>query len=215
VISIAPSVLAADLSRVAEELRSCRDAGVDLIHLDVMDGHFVPNISFGPAFCSAISRSTDLPVEAHLMVTHPAGLIAAFADAGASWINLHVESQGVDEALFLAESKGLRTGLVLKPRTPVDDVERHLEALDMVMVMTVEPGFAGQEFLEDMLPKIEALRDIREREGLDFTIAVDGGVNLKTGPRCIRAGAEFLAVGSAFFKSEDRKEFVRMLKGQG
>jgi ribulose-phosphate 3-epimerase len=213
VIRIAPSVLAADLSRLADELRSCKESGVDFIHLDVMDGHFVPNITFGPAFCSAVSRSTDLPIEAHLMITHPASFVSPFAEAGASWINIHVESQGVEEALFLAESRGLCTGLVLKPGTPVDAVKRHLEVLDMVMVMTVEPGFAGQKFMEDMLPKIEALRDIKEKEGLDFTIAVDGGINLETGPRCIRAGAEFLAVGSAFFKAEDRREFVRKLKG--
>lgn len=207
-------MLAADLSCLADELRSCKDAGADLVHLDVMDGHFVPNISFGPAFCSAISRSTDLPVEAHLMVTHPAGFVAAFAEAGVSWINFHIESQGVEEALFLAESRGLRTGLVLKPRTPVDAVERHLEALDMVMVMTVEPGFAGQEFRQDMLPKIESVRDIREKGGFDFKVAVDGGINLETGPLCIRAGAEFLAVGSAFFSAENRKEFVSALRGQ-
>ncbi len=214
-IRVAPSLLAADLSRVADELRSCKEAGVDLVHIDVMDGHFVPNITFGPAFCSAVAGSTNLPIEVHLMVTHPASMVAAFAEAGASWINFHIESQGVDEALFLAESRGLRTGLVLKPKTPPDAIERHLEAIDMVMVMTVEPGFAGQEFIKDMLPKIEAIRNLRDREALGFIIAVDGGINLQTGPLCVRAGAEFLAVGSAFFKAEDRKEFVKTLKAQG
>ncbi len=212
-IAVAPSILAADLSRVAEELRACKEAGVDFIHLDVMDGHFVPNITFGPAFCSAIARSTDLPIEAHLMVTHPVSLVAAFAEAGASWLNFHIESQGVEEALFLAESRGLRTGLVLKPNTPPDAIERHLEAVDMVMVMTVEPGFAGQKFMKEMLPKIEAVRKMRDAEALDFTIAVDGGINLETGPLCVKAGAEFLAVGSAFFTAENRKEFVRALRG--
>ncbi|MEO0158839.1 MAG: ribulose-phosphate 3-epimerase [candidate division WOR-3 bacterium] len=212
-ISVAPSILAADLSRVADELRTCKESGADFIHLDVMDGHFVPNITFGPAFCSAIARSTELPVEAHLMITHPACFVSAFAEAGVSWINFHIESQGVEEALFLAESRGLKTGLVLKPKTPIDAIERHLEAVDMVMVMTVEPGFAGQEFIPEMLPKIEALRDLREKEGLDFVIAVDGGINLNTGPLCAAAGAEFLAVGSAFFRAKDKREFVRKLKG--
>ena len=195
-----------------EEVESCAKARADLLHMDIMDGHFVPNISFGPRFVKETGRVSKLPMEVHLMVERPLDFVEAFADAGAAWFTVHAESQNPQAALDRARQLGMRTGLAIKPGTPVSQVEAQLEELDLILVMSVEPGFSGQEFMPSALGKIEQLARIKRDRGLDYIIAVDGGVNAETGPQCIRAGAEMLAVGSAFFRAEDRPSLVKALK---
>ena len=209
---VAPSVLAADFSKLAEELRSVEEAGADLVHLDVMDGHFVPNLTFGPVVVKGMRKLSRLPFEAHLMISEPARYARRFAEAGVQWLTFHVESEGWSEALEEAGRLGLKRGLALNPETPLSAVEPHLEELDLVLVMSVHPGFSGQRFIPEVLPKIERLREIKEREGLGFLIGVDGGINPETAPLVARAGAELVAVGSAFFKAPDRAELVKFLK---
>lgn len=204
--------MAADFSRLAEELRSVEEAGADLVHLDIMDGHFVPNLTFGPVVVKGMRELSRLPFEAHLMISEPARYARSFAEAGVQWLTFHVESEGWEEALAEAKELGLKRGLALNPETPTSAVEPSLGELDLVLVMSVHPGFAGQCFIPEVLPKVERLREIKERERLGFLIGVDGGINREIAPIVARAGAELVAVGSAFFKAPDRAELVKFLK---
>ncbi len=209
---VAPSVLAADFSRLAEELQSVEASGADLVHLDVMDGHFVPNITFGPVVIKGMRKLSELPFEAHLMISEPARYAERFAEAGAQWLTVHAESSGWEEALAEAKALGLKRGLALNPETPTEPAEACLDELDFVLVMSVHPGFAGQRFIPEVLPKIRRLKEIKEKEGLGFLIGVDGGINRRTAPLVAEAGADLVAVGSAFFKAPDRAQLVKFLK---
>lgn len=210
---VSPSILTCDFAHLADEIAFVERSGADMIHLDVMDGVFVPNLSFGPPVIARIRPLTHLTLDVHLMMQYPHRLIDAFADAGADLINFHVESDSpIDETLDAIRAKGKKTALTLKPRTPAEAVFPYLDKLDMVLVMTVEPGFGGQKFMADMLPKITAIRREIDRRGLNVTIEVDGGVASATAPLVAGAGADIAVVGSALFNAADPAALVKEIQ---
>lgn len=212
-MKVAPSLLSCDFARMGEEICRIDTAGADLVHLDVMDGHFVPNITIGPCIIGAVRSYTKLPFDVHLMISHPLQYIDTFADAGADYITFHVESDSpVQETIDKIRSRSVRPGLVIKPKTPVEAVYPYLEQLDMVLVMTVEPGFGGQSFMEDMMPKVQALCEERKKRGLSFLIEVDGGVSDKTVGACAAAGADVCVSGTGVFKAKDTAAAIRFLQ---
>ena len=210
-LKIAPSVLAADFTRLRSEIEKVEKAGCDMIHIDVMDGHFVPNITVGPFIVKAIRRLTKLPLDSHLMIEHPEKYLGSFAEAGTDGITVHAEAcEGhLEEVIRKIRSLGLKCGVSLKPATPLAQIERFLSQVDMVLLMTVNPGFGGQSFMMDVIPKIEKLR-----EKFSGDIQVDGGINKDTAPLAIRAGANVLVAGTAIFGKDDVEGAVRDLKGQ-
>ncbi len=212
-MKVAPSLLSCDFARMGEEVVRVDQAGADLIHLDVMDGHFVPNLTIGPAIISAVRPYTQLPFDVHLMISDPLAYIDAFADAGADIITFHVEADS-DIAATIAKikSRGLKAGLVIKPKTPVERVYPYLEDLYMVLVMTVEPGFGGQSFMADMMPKVTALKQECQRRQLDVQIEVDGGISAKTVGYAAAAGADICVSGTGVFKALDPAEAIRTLQ---
>ncbi|HEU4398819.1 MAG TPA: ribulose-phosphate 3-epimerase [Actinomycetota bacterium] len=200
---LAPSVLNADLAQLADQVRLVEEAA-DWIHLDLMDGHFVPNLSFGPPVVAALRPHTVHYLDCHLMVANPEALLPALAEAGAGGVTIHVEA--VDDpgrALRAAADLGMAAGLALRPGTPLQAVLPHLDAVDLVLPMTVEPGFGGQAFEDGVLPKIAAARDAIGRMGRPIALQVDGGVNAATLPRCLDAGADVFVVGTAIFGADD------------
>ncbi|MBA3552668.1 MAG: ribulose-phosphate 3-epimerase [Actinobacteria bacterium] len=208
---VAASILSADFARLGEQIRLV-EPHADLVHVDVMDAHFVPPLSIGPVVVGAIRRSTDLPLHCHLMVDRPEAMLRELADVHVDIATFHVEA--VDEpALVIGkiESLGMRPGLALSPDTPVEEVFPHVERLDRVLVMSVRPGWSGQEFLEGTLPRLGAIRAEIERQGLSVEVEVDGGINAETGPRCLAAGATVLAAASSIFKAVDPAEATRRL----
>lgn len=208
---IAASILSADLAHLADQVDLVTPYS-GLIHVDAMDGHFVPPLSIGPVVVESLRKATDLPLHCHLMVDRPATLLKDFVEAGADIVTCHLEAvQDPARVLSELEALGSRAGLAISPQTPVDRVFRYLERLDRVLIMSVNPGWAGQEFIEGALPKIEAARGEIERLGLATEVEVDGGINEATASRCVAAGATVLAVASSIFKAPDPAEATRRL----
>jgi len=214
-VQVLPSLLSADFSRLAEEIVSVEEAGARILHLDVMDGRFVPNLTFGPLIVQAIRKLTDRTLDTHLMVREPAHLVGPFREAGSDWISIHVEAcEDVAGTLDVIRSSGALAGISLNPETPIEAVLPYLEGLNHLLVMSVSPGFGGQSFREEALPKIEAAAAYREKKGLSFMISVDGGVGPDTAPRVRAAGAELLVAGSAVFGVPDRAAAMRAIAGK-
>jgi len=213
---IAPSILSADFTRLGEEIRRVEEADADLIHFDVMDGHFVPNISFGPAVLSSLRPHTKLPFDVHLMIAPVDPFIAAFADAGADHLIVHPEAgPHLHRTLQLIRSHGKRAGVVLNPATSVESVAWVLDLVDILLVMTVNPGFGGQEFLASQLPKITELRRMIDASGRSIALSVDGGISHGTARRVIDAGADTLVAGTAVFGATDYAAAIAALRGEG
>ena len=210
---IAPSILSADFARLGDEIKAVEAAGADWIHADVMDGHFVPNITIGPLVVEAAKRVTDLPIDVHLMIENPDDYIAAFAAAGASYISVQVETCiHLNRSVQLIKDSGAQAGVVLNPATPLASIDWVLETIDYVLVMSVNPGFGGQAFIPSSIAKIKALRRQIQDRGLDVLIEVDGGVNEKTIAAVAAAGADVFVAGSAIFGSKDYQKTIQRLR---
>jgi ribulose-phosphate 3-epimerase len=214
VIELAPSILSADFARLAEQVQAATEGGASLLHVDVMDGHFVPNITIGPPVVKSLRKATELPLDCHLMIENPDQFIPSFADAGADWISVHQEAcVHLNRTLEVIKSQGCRAGVVINPATPVATLSEVLDIVDFVLVMSVNPGFGGQKFISASLHKIARLAALRAERNLGFRIEVDGGVALDTVQQVVRSGAEVLVAGNAVFGSGDPKSNAqKMLK---
>ncbi len=214
-IKIAPSILSADFAAMGKAVKALKEQGADWVHFDVMDGNFVPNITFGPAMCKAIRPYTDLPIDVHLMVEHPSDWIEPFKAAGADVLTIHVESSEhhLHRALQAIHAAGMKAGVVLNPATPICTCVHLLSECDLVLLMSVNPGFGGQSFIPETLSKIRALKAEICARNLSTLIEIDGGVNPDTAKLCIEAGADVLVAGSAVFKAPDPKAMIAALRG--
>ena len=210
---IAPSILSADFTRLGEEIKDVEKAGADYIHIDVMDGHFVPNITIGPMIVKAARRVTDLPLDVHLMISDPDYFIEDFAEAGASIITVHAEALNhLHRTIQLIRDKGVRPGVVLNPATPLGVLEYILDQLDTVLLMTVNPGFEAQKFIPEVIPKIKRLRKMVNDLNLSLEIEVDGGIDPENIDLVSSAGADVFVAGSAIYHSKDYKETIRLMR---
>ncbi|MGD6803631.1 ribulose-phosphate 3-epimerase [Rossellomorea vietnamensis] len=212
-VKIAPSILSADFANLANEIKDVEAGGADYIHVDVMDGHFVPNITLGPMIVDAIRPVTTLPLDVHLMIDNPDQYIEAFADAGSDYITVHAEATPhLHRTIQLIRSKGIKAGAVLNPGTPVEMIKHVIADLDMVLLMTVNPGFGGQSFIQSVVPKIREVRALAERFNPSLEIEVDGGINTETAKLCADAGADVFVAGSSIYKQQDRKSAIMALR---
>lgn len=208
-MKVSPSILTCDFAHGADELRFVEQSGADMVHLDVMDGVFVPNLSFGPPVIAALRPHTTLAFDVHLMMQYPHRLLEAFAKAGADLLNIHLECDSpIRQTLERIRELGMKPAITLKPGTPAEAAFPYLLLVDMVLVMTVEPGFGGQSFMADMLPKISSLRKEIDRQGLSVAIQVDGGINATTAKQVAEAGADIAVIGSALFNADDPRTLV-------
>ncbi|WP_339288885.1 ribulose-phosphate 3-epimerase [Ureibacillus sp. FSL K6-0786] len=215
-IKIAPSILSANFAKLGDEVKEVEEAGADLIHIDVMDGHFVPNITMGPIVVEALRPVTKLPLDVHLMIENPDQYIEAFAKAGADWISVHVEAcPHLHRTIQLIRSFGVKPGVVLNPHTPIEMIQHVLGDVDFVLLMTVNPGFGGQKFIDSVVPKIEALSKMIKENGYNVEIEIDGGITEETIIPCAKAGATIFVAGSAIYNKEDRKSALQAIKTSG
>ena len=216
-VLVSPSILAADFANLERDIHDIERNGADWVHVDVMDGVFVPNISIGIPVVKSLRKVTGMPLDVHLMITQPIRYIEEFAKAGADWITFHIEADTQENNLACLEkihALGCRAGISVKPGTPAEAVRPYLGKCEMILVMTVEPGFGGQKFMADMMPKLSAIRDMVQAAGLDCRLQVDGGVDSVTAPIVKGNGADVLVAGSAYFKAPDRSAFVKLLKSE-
>ncbi|MCQ6279706.1 ribulose-phosphate 3-epimerase [Bacillus sp. EB600] len=213
-VKIAPSILSADFAKLGEEIVDVEKGGADFIHVDVMDGHFVPNITIGPLIVGAIRPITKLPLDVHLMIENPDQYIEAFAKAGADYITVHVEAcRHLHRTIHLIKSFGAKAGVVLNPATPIETLQHIMGDIDMVLLMSVNPGFGGQTFIPEVLPKIRKVTELAAEKGVNIEIEIDGGVNPETAKLCIEAGATVLVAGSAIYNQEDRGKAIELIRG--
>ncbi len=215
-VKIAASILAADFGRLIEEIKSVEDAGADLLHIDVMDGHFVPNITVGVPVISSIKGKTKLPLDVHLMIDTPERFIKAFAEAGSDYLTVHVEIRSqLGKVIDSIKKLGVKPGLAINPGTAVVTLERFLEKIDIALLMTVNPGFGGQVLIPEVVSKVKELREKVEKRGLSTNIEVDGGINRDTAGELISAGANILVAGTEIFGKKNRRQAIKLLRGIG
>lgn len=212
-IRIAPSILSADFSRIADAVRTAEAAGADLIHIDIMDGHFVPNLTLGPQIVAALKKQTSLPLDVHLMVEKPRAFIPLFRDAGADWISIHLEaSRHLHKDVTSIRELGAKAGLALNPATPLHLMREIIGELDFILLLTVNPGWGGQKFIPSCMMKIRNLKDWIREEKLAAAVEIDGGVNLENFEDLIRAGADIFVAGSSIFRADDPAAVIRRMK---
>jgi ribulose-phosphate 3-epimerase len=212
-VRVFPSILAGDFGRIADEAKRAEDAGADGLHLDVMDGHFVPNLSFGPKVVAAINRATSLFLDVHLMMYNPYEYVERFVESGADGVTFHFEAtEDVRDALAFIRKCGVKSGLALRPETSPEMVQNFMTDTDLILFMSVNPGFGGQEFMPKVLKKIAVAKDFAEQLGAQVDIQVDGGINAQTGARCAAAGATVLVAGSYLYKAPDMKRAIESLR---
>ena len=213
-VMVAPSLLSADFSRLAQELEAVERQGADMIHFDVMDGHFVPNLTVGPPVLASLKSHTSLPFDVHLMIEHPEEYVAAFRKAGAAIITVHQEATvHLQRVLALIREQGAKAGVALNPATPLDHIQYVLGDVDLILLMTVNPGFGGQKFIPSVIPKIRDARAMIDASGYDIMLEVDGGIDPETAPRVVAAGARVLVAGTAVYRAPDYGDAIAALRG--